>query len=245
MSLIELIAGVEAHQKTLTAINASADAVDDLRAHFADRNVAIVDRTLDVDVESFAVLSHDGEFITAVDIDGILDTDGRTEPGFVAETYRPILDHLDETVFTSYSIGDMIAASREIEDRAFRTAKGELHSGFQTLDTLGGELELYNRIATESDLNVHTYAAPEGSVPKDAQFRIHIERSPEIRNTWFVAFDGGGIENNKCALLAEERGERTFYGFWSYEPETVDYMIDHLRSTYGLVETDGTDRTDG
>lgn len=243
MSLIELIAGVEAHEKTLTAVNAAPEAVSDLRDHFADRNLSVVERSLDLDAKSFVVLSQDGEFLTAVAIDDLLEGNEETDPEFINETYRPILDHLDETVFTSYSIDDMVAASREIEDRAFRIGAGEIHSGFQTLDTLGGEMELYNRIAETSDLAVHAYAAPEGAIPEETNFTVHVERAPEIRNTWFVVYDGGGVDDNKCALLAEERGERSFYGFWSYDHETVDYMLSHLKSTYGILETDS--ETDG
>jgi hypothetical protein len=32
------------------------------------------------------------------------------------------------------------------------------------------------------------------------------------------------------------REESGFYGFWTYDPVTVDWILDHLRETYGLVE---------
>jgi DICT domain-containing protein len=59
---------------------------------------------------------------------------------------------------------------------------------------------------------------------------VHTDVGPEIEDTWFVAFDGGR-DDRKCALVAEERDEG-FYGFWSYRPETVDAVIDHLESAY-------------
>jgi hypothetical protein len=34
-------------------------------------------------------------------------------------------------------------------------------------------------------------------------------------------------------LLAEEREPGGFYGFWSYDPETVDDVIDYLTERYG------------
>ncbi len=239
MSLIELIAGVEAHETVLTAVNTEPEAVTTLEEHFRDRHVSVTAADLDGDPRSFVVLSRDGEFVTAVSVDEILRTSESTDPGFETESYRPILDHLDETMFTSYSIGQMVAASREIEDRAFRIGSGLLHSGFQTLSVLASEVPTYDRIASREGLEVHAYAAPEGDVPEHGDFTIHIERDAEIRNTWFVVYDGAGIDDNKCALLAEERGDREFYGFWSYDPDTVDYIISHLQSTYGLIETDG------
>lgn len=242
MSLIELIAGVEADEATLTVFNADPDARDALASHFADRNVEVVASDVDADPQEFAVLSRNGEFATAVAVEDLLATPERSDPEFARETYEPVLDHLDETLFTSYSTADMVAASREIEDRAWRVGSGELHSGFQTLDVLNREIETYDRLAERVDLDVHAYAAPEGDRPDSENVTVHVERAPEIRETWFVAYDGGGVDDAKCALLAEEREPRRFYGFWSYDPATVDYLIDHLTETYGAHGTrDGSD----
>jgi len=38
------------------------------------------------------------------------------------------------------------------------------------------------------------------------------------------------------ALLAEEREPRAFYGFWTYDAATVEWIVDHLRSHYGVLE---------
>ena len=237
MSLIELIAGVEAHEATLTVFNPRSGDVQSLSDHFADRNVNVEATTTDADPERFAVLSRDGEFVTGVPVADVLDRPNRTTPTVPQEAYRPVLDHLDETMFTSYTIRDMVAASREIEDRAWRMRRGELHAGFQTLSVLGGETETYNRIGSLPELDVHAYAAPEGELPDAESFTVHVERAPEIRETWFVAYDGAGVDEAKCALLAEEREPGRFYGFWSYDPSTVDYMIRHLTETYGATET--------
>ncbi|GAB6878094.1 DICT sensory domain-containing protein [Halorubrum gandharaense] len=237
MSLIELIAGVEAHEATLTVFNPRSGDAASLSDHFADRNVSVEATTTDADPERFAVLSRDGEFVTAVDVAELLAPRERTTPAFATEPYRPVLDHLDETLFTSYTTRDMVAASREIEDRAWRMGHGELHAGFQTLSVLGGEAETYNRLGEAPALDVHAYAAPEGELPDAESVTVHVERAPEIRETWFVAYDGDGVDEAKCALLAEEREPGRFYGFWSYDPSTVDYMIRHLTETYGPAET--------
>ncbi|TKX56841.1 histidine kinase [Halorubrum sp. SS5] len=260
MSLIELIAGVEAHEATLTVFNADPAVTDELREHFADRNVRIVDDQTASGPEEFAVLARDGEFVTAVTVDELLSRPGEGETAAtgvgVAESDegggesrerggagdrvgRPVLDHLDETMFTSYSREDMVAASREIEDRAWRVGDGELHAGFQTLDVLTGEADTYDLLGEKERLDVHAYAADEGDAPDVEHYTVHVGETAEIRETWFVAYDGGGYDEAKCALLAEERAPGEFYGFWSYDPETVDYIIDYLTERYG-----GSEQTD-
>jgi DICT domain-containing protein len=238
MSLTELIAGVEDHEKTLSVFNADSSAVEALREQLHDRNLTVSEASTDSGKPaSFAVLADEGSFVTAVDVGEVLAPDADTEPAFDDAAYSPILDHLDETLFTSYDIGQMVAASREIEDRAWRIGSGTLYSGFQTLSILTEQLDVYERLAAGDQLEVHAYAAPDADVPDhDSDLTIHVERTDEIRRSWFVVYDGAGIDVNKCALLAEEREKRSFYGFWTYDPSTVEWIVDHLESTYGLVE---------
>ncbi|MFC7155143.1 DICT sensory domain-containing protein [Halomarina halobia] len=242
MSLTELIAGVEAHERTLTVFNADASVTETLREHFADRNVVVERGEAAGGPRDYVVLSEDEEFLTAADVDDLVNPRRATEPHFERDSpYRPILDHLDETMFTSYDTRQMIAASREIEDRAWRVGSGELHAGFQKLSVLGTQLDVYEQLGGRRNLDVHAYAVPDGEVPDHESFTVHVERSREIANSWFVVYDGAGVDANKCALLAEEREPRRYYGFWTYDPDTVDWIVDHLRNTYGLVETGGDD----
>ncbi|AQL41601.1 histidine kinase [Halorientalis sp. IM1011] len=253
MSLSELIAGVEDHEKTLTVFNADSDVAAEFRERFADRNVTVRRETTPSGKPGqFVTLSEAEEVLTATsitDLQRMLDgTDGAL--GLSDSPYQPILDHMDETMFTSWSIEQMVAASREIEDRAWRVGDGTLHAGFQYLSTLRGELPVYERLASKN-LDVHTYATPDEEPPEHEGFTLHIERANEIERCWFVVFDGGasatptetgepgdqnGEAGNKCALLAEERDPRKFYGFWTYDPDTVDWIVDHLESAYGVVE---------
>ncbi|MBX0324571.1 histidine kinase [Halomicroarcula sp. F13] len=238
MSLTELIAGVEHHEKTLTVFNADESAVDELREQFADRNVRVVtERTESGRPGEFLTLSDEDGVVTATDLDSFYETIENRDRHLTddEQPYRSILDHLDETMFTSWSIGRMVAASREIEDRAWRVGEGALYAGFQTLSTLKGELDLYERLG-ESAVDVHAYAVPDVEPPERSAFTLHLERSDEIADSWFVVFDGGGDPSQKCALLAEEREPRQFYGFWTYDGDTVDWIIEHLETSYGFVE---------
>jgi DICT domain-containing protein len=240
MSLSELISGVEAHEKTLTVFNADRKTLETLRDQFHDRNLTVVGDETAAGQPSFAVLSEADEFLTAAALEDVLQSPepAEQEPGFEADAHQPILDHLDETMFTSYDTAQMVAASREIEDRAWRVGTGALHAGFQTLSVLATQMDVYTQLV-EKDLDVHAYAAPEGALPEHGtDLTIHVERAEEIRNSWFVVYDGAGVDVNKCALLAEEREPRTFYGFWTYDPDTVDWIVDHLESTYGLLASE-------
>ncbi|WP_066417962.1 DICT sensory domain-containing protein [Halorubrum aethiopicum] len=259
MSLIEIISGVEAREATLTVFDPDPSVAETLAEHFADRNLRVVAERPEEGPTGYAVLSRDGEFVTAAAIDDLLppagddgdrsgsesaegeSADGESADGESAEgdgetpprrVGQPILDHLDGTLFTSYSRAEMVAASREIEDRAWRVGGGELHAGFQTLDVLTGEANTYDRLAGKERLDVHAYAAAEGDAPETDQYEVHIGRTAEIRETWFVAYDGGGFDGAKCVLLAEEREPGRFYGFWSYDPDTVDRIIDYLTDRY-------------
>lgn len=238
MSLTELITGVEDHQKTLTVFNAEAAVAEDLRERFADRNVRVQsERTESGRPGEFITLSDGEDIIAAASLSSFTDSlaDGDQYITRDNSPYASILDHLDETLFTSWSIQRMTAASREIEDRAWRVGHGSLYAGFQTLSTLQGELDLYERLG-ETDVEVHAYAVPDIEPPEYSTFSLHLERAAEIADTWFVVFDGGGDPTQKCALLAEEREPREFYGFWTYDESTVDWIIDYLNSTYGYLE---------
>jgi len=245
MSLTELITGVESHEKTLAVFNAEPTAVEAVRDRFHDRNLTVrAERTESGRPQGFVVLSTTDEsgeesFVTAADLEDVLGGGDPTEPGFGDASYRPILDHLEETMFTSYDTRQMVAASREIEDRAWRLGKGSLHAGFQYLSIFEDQMDVYERLASKDRLDVHAYAYPDGdTVPDhDTDLTIHVERTAEIEESWFVAYDGGGVDVNKCALLAEERDPRTFYGFWTYDPDTVDWIIDYLERSYGLIES--------
>jgi DICT domain-containing protein len=235
MTLTELIAGVEAHEGILTVFDADPAVVASLRERFADRNVAVEEGTAADGPDEFAVLHRDGEFVTAIDVADLPDADAERRVDFADSPYRAVVDQLDETMFTSYDSSEMVAASREIEDRAWRVGDGSLHAGFQTVSTLLGQSDVYGRLAERGDLDVVAYAYPDEQ-PDAAPCPVRLCRSDEIRRTWFVAFDGGGVDANKCALVAEEREPRRFYGFWTYGADTVDYVIDHLTHSYALAE---------
>lgn len=238
MSLREVIESVEGREKRLTVFDPPSDSVvAELREYFASQAVRIEVGSTDSGLSGYVVLSdeHDDEVLAAVDLRH-LEGDLTVAPGEQG-AFAPILEHLDGTTFTSYNLQQMMAATREMEDRAWRAGTGELHAGFQRVGAIRAQKGVYEDLATK-DLDIHTYCGPSDEMPDIEGVAIHQEDTREIRESWFVVFDGGGNPTDACALLAEERGdpdERLFYGFWTYDPTVVRTVLDHLHERYAVT----------
>ncbi|WP_224450103.1 DICT sensory domain-containing protein [Haloprofundus salilacus] len=233
MSLRAVIDGVESREKTLTVFDPPSSAVvDELAEYFASQRVTVREGSATVGPEGFAVLSEGDDVLTAVDLASLTmpvrhDVGERT-------AFSALLEHLDRTTFASYDVGQMLAASREIEDRAWRSKKGTLRAGFQRVEALEAQSEVYRRLGG-TELDVHVYVASGDSIAEIDGVTPHIVDSAEIANSWFVAYDGGDVASDKCALLAEERGDRRFYGFWTYDSSIVDAILDYLGTQYAAA----------
>ncbi|WP_435147411.1 DICT sensory domain-containing protein [Halobaculum sp. P14] len=233
MALRDVIRDMESREKRLTVFDPDSSAVvDDLRDYFASQQVDVVVGSTDSDLSGYAVLSDDaGDVLTAVDLDR-LDGDATAGVG-EPRPFSPLLEHLDDTTFSSYSIDQMVAASREIEDRAWRVGSGQLHAGFQTATALSRQADVYETLA-KKPLDIHVYCAPSTESPGIDNVSVHEADTAELREVWFVVFDGGGDLSNACALLAEEcPGEdRRFSGFWTYDSLLIRDALEHLHERY-------------
>ncbi|QLG27499.1 hypothetical protein HUG10_08010 [Halorarum halophilum] len=236
MSLRDVIDDVEGREKRLTLYDPPTESIrTELEEYFASQQVRIEVATTDSNRSGYAVLTagDDGRVLAAVDLRRLRGLRvGRPDDG---HPFAPIFEHLADTTFTSFDVGQLLAASREMEDRAWRHGVGELHAGFQNAGALRDQTEVYEGLATR-DLDVHVYCAPEPSVPPLEGVTVHQEGTAEIRESWFVVYDGGGAPDSACALLAQERDppdERRFYGVWTYDPGTVRSVLDHLTERYG------------
>jgi DICT domain-containing protein len=221
MNLEAVVDQVRGREKTLTVYAAESDIVDDVRAHFAAQNLEV--EAVDAEGRSeHAVLSDDGEVLTAVGIDALRAlTDG---PRNIGEDvpYEPLLEQLDRATFTSNSRRQMLEASREIEDRAWRAGSGTLHAGFQQLSNFELERDTYRRLA-ERDLDIHIYASRDVSVSAPPDVEVHT--APELAKWWFVVYEGE--DRQSTALVAEQRGDG-FYGIWTYDAELVADALDAI-----------------
>ncbi|MFB6120184.1 MAG: DICT sensory domain-containing protein [Halobacteriaceae archaeon] len=219
MALSDLVSEVRGREKTLVVSGPpeTARVAAELRSHFAMENVAV---EFEEGEKPLSVRLRDG--------DGVLvELEGESARSVTESTSDDGLRaHLDEQTFTSYESDEMLAATREIEDRAWRVGAGALHAGFQFFSAFEEQVEVYRRLASV-DLDVHVYAAPDVS-PPEGPFETYRIGNPALTSIWFVAFDGDGDPEQKCALVAEERTPDSYYGFLTYDPDLVDEVLAEL-----------------
>jgi len=204
----------------------------DFSERFAARNVDVTFRELPAGgPEPFVAVRDDAGFqgaVTVAALENLLappGVTGRDREG-VSPAYGALLELLDDTVFASLSRRQLLATTREFEDRAWRVGAGVFHAGFQTVEEFEAQRSTYRRLAEETDLDVHVHvAAPELDV---SGVTVHPD-SEYAAGYWFVAFDGPG--DTQCALVAEKTGEDDFEGAWTYNQELVARVLADLAAT--------------
>lgn len=217
---------VERQRKQFT-VYSDADA-SDLTSQLATRNVTVEYRPLPLTRPSpFVTIREDGEFVGALSLADLRDvlTPPIIRPGDwegVSEGYRAVLGVLEETVFTALDRRQLLATSREIEDRALRVGTGTLRVSFQSLSVFSTQLGLYTTLAAETGLDIHIYGRPDWTPPATEGLTYH--GTDALTAFWCLAFDGGPEESQACALVARET-EDGYTGFWSYDHELVQDVL--------------------
>lgn len=231
-SLADVHRLAERKRRTVTVYAPSLPAT--LPLHFGDSHVELNHVPREVDQE--VVVVSDGD--EAKSILQLEDVEAFTDRGApVARTparerrYREFLSALAGSTFSSLNRRHLLAATREFEDRAYRVGEGRLFAGFQRLSSLRDKLPTYRELG-EAGLEVHLFGTPDWEPPPLDEIVVHPVETEEITESWFLAFDGAGDDDQKCALLADQRGERTFHGVWTYDPELVDVLVDYLDREY-------------
>jgi len=240
MSLAAVIEYVKGNEKTLVVFNPPPDStlVAHLQEYFQSQNVTVRgQQTASGSPAGVAVLqTADEEVLASVptaQLQELLDGGALRHDGLGVDDaeYHEILSHLKETTFTSYNKRQMVLISHEIEDRAMRVNNGRLLAGFQYNSKLLDQGTLYERLGA-TNLDVHTFAVPDGQSVEIEGVTHHAETDEEIERSWFVVFDGGGQDRYKTALLATERAPNQFYGFWSDDPGIVNRIDQYLDRAY-------------
>jgi DICT domain-containing protein len=224
MALRDLVAAVRDREKSLVvfAPPSASGVVDEVRDTFTLQNLAVEHVPVDSDAELRAELTDGDAVLGTVDGDDLLSLVAPDQQTAVAAT-ASVLDHVDETTFTYYDRGQMIRATREVEDRAWRVGRGTLHAGFQFCSTFADQSEVYRRLGGTA-LSVHVYGAPDVE-PPEGPFTVHVSRDADVTDVWFVAFDGDGEDAQKCALVAQQEEDDRYYGFLTYDPALVDDVL--------------------
>lgn len=202
--------------------------------HFDDWNVEVrFDRLPEGTPEAFLTVRRGAEFLGSFDatiLDRLLEPPASLGRPGALETapLEPLLSLLDGTTFRSFDRRQLLAVSREIEDRAWRFGRGRLHAGFQRQAAFAAQRSVYERLAT-SGLETHVYVAGRWAAEPVEGATIHAEDDDELGRVWFVVFAGDSDQD--CALVAVER-DGGYDGFWTYDPERVAAIDDHLHTRY-------------
>lgn len=230
MSLDSIIETAERHEKSVVYYRPEPD---EFGSQFVTRNVDITYRDLPSEGPDPFVVVRDGErFRGAVSVDTLREF---LRPPIrhphdlddLSPAYRAIFELLDTTVFASLHRRQLLATSRELEDRAWRVGRGTFHVGFQSVAAFESQRTLYRQLAEETDLDIHVHVVPgtDTASLRDLSLTVHVEATTDTGRYWFLAFDGAGDDGQKCALVAEQRGPDEFYGTWTYDPSLVDSAL--------------------
>ncbi|WP_152040679.1 DICT sensory domain-containing protein [Salinigranum salinum] len=218
----ELVAGVEKRRRTVTIY---APALPDALAEiFESRHVELEHQFLPEGAsEPFLTVTEDDRYLGSVDLPAVYDF-GHPKiheigsPDLVEAAYRKLTSMLPDTVFSSLDRRQLLATSREIEDRAWRVGTGRIDVGFQALSKLEAQTDVYEALA-ERGLDVHLYGLADWRPPLLDRVTVHTDGG-ELGEVWFMAFDGGKTPGQACGLVALEHAAG-FEGFWTYDPSVV------------------------
>lgn len=220
--LQDVIDAVRARERTLTVFAPDDALAEALRGHFASQNVRVRSERLASGSVPRVEVSERGRVratVEASSVAGFVSDDPPVKRVGEDVPYREILEDVDDATFTSCDVDAMVYASREIEDRAWRSDAGTLAAGFQSIAAFKAQRHTYGVLAS-GDLDVHVFV-PGGFDDPPVGVTVH-ETTADRDDPWFVLYDGGGRRPQKTALLAEERAPGRFYGVLTYEPALVD-----------------------
>lgn len=247
MSLSELFDRLEHKRRTGTVY--ASPPQPDLKKRLDVNGVAVTFCPLPEETtQSFLVVRDEDGFVEAIDLEAVSEfldppTYRPWDEELADAPYRSVLEALDTTVWRALDRRQLLATAREIEERAWRVGRGTLRVGFQRLSAMESQLPIYERLGTETALEIHVYGRDDWEPPDIPGVTIHTDSDGEIGRFWVLAFDGGPDDERACGLLAEERkdggdgredgndrredgndgrGEGEFTGFWTYDADLVD-----------------------
>lgn len=244
-SLSEIVADVERRRRVVTVFGPKPPGW--LFGLLESRHVTIEHHYVaSSDVTPFVTVYDGTDFLGTIrlsELEALVSPDpglpgGTTHGEATAHRLRRMLA---DTVFSSLDRQQLLAATREIEDRAWRVGSGEIHAGFQSLSALRAQRKVYAGLADRQGLAVHVYGRPDWIPVEPLGITVHTSDRPEVSDYWYVVFDGGGDDDMKCALVAEQVDDLTYSGFWTYEPEIVDSLLARLDYLFAAESAaDGT-----
>lgn len=229
-----LIADVQGHEQRCTVYR-SGDPPE-IERWLASHGVTIESRSLPPAWPGpFVEIEADGNVVGTIGIEAI---EALIEPPIispgeedeVSEGYRVLFEILEKTVFSGLRRRDLLAVSREIEDRAFRVGEGCLQASFQTLSTFESQIPTYRTLGTETALDIHIYGVEDETPPVLSSITYHSDGAERLEPYWALAYDGGSDETQACGLVAKQHSDE-YTGFWTNDAELVEEIGTILDAT--------------
>ena len=125
----------------------------------------------------------------------------------------------------------LIITSRVIERIAAEHGTGTLCASFQRLSRIDderGTRSVYERVAG-SGVDVHVYGVGDVDPLSSLPVTVHAGTSYPYRRSWSVAFTPPEeVDGDHVALLALEDEPNVWDGFWTFRPELVTRIEQHI-----------------
>ncbi|GAA0506360.1 Diguanylate Cyclase and Two-component system sensory domain-containing protein [Halorubrum aquaticum] len=225
MTFSSLIAEIQGRRQRVVVYR-SGDRLE-IETWFADHGVDVESRSLPADGPNpFLEIETDGEVTGVIGVEAV---EALLEPPIrrpddrtgISDGYRALFDVLERTVFSGMNRRELLAVSREIEDRAFRVGDGTLWVSFQTLSTFRSQTEVYRTLGAETSLEIHVHGVEDWAPPAIPGITYHTGEAARFEPYWVLAYDGGPDEEQACGLVVEERSDE-YTGFWTNDPTVVE-----------------------
>ncbi|WP_256545955.1 DICT sensory domain-containing protein [Halobellus inordinatus] len=232
--MLDAILEATAHPRKQFVVYRGADETD-LESWFARHSVDVTHRVLPPGGPApFLAIREDGKFTGVLPVESV---EGLLEPPIVrpgdrsdvSAGYRALFEVLDETTFATMERSELLAVSREIEDRALRVGRGTLRVSFQQWSAFEPQAATYRYLARETALDIHVHGVEDWTPPAIDGVTYHGDGDSELDQYWTLAFDGGGDDTQACALLAREESDG-YRGCWTNDPERVQEILSALRA---------------
>lgn len=199
----------------------------EIETWLADHGVAVESRSLPPGgPEPFIEIETDGEVVGIIGVEAV---EALLEPPIrppgdrtdISQGYRSLFEVLEKTVLSGMNRRELLAVSREIEERAFRVGEGTLWVNFQTLSAFRSQTPVYRTLGAETSLDIHIHGVEDWTPPAITGVTYHAVAAERFEPYWALAYDGVSEETQACGLVAEEHAEG-YTGFWTNESAVVE-----------------------
>jgi len=247
-SLQRFIDELECHRRRIAVVNgAGVDSkVDDIVEYFDRFDLETEHVSVSALPDAFLVLTDGDDYLGSIGVAELheylydsLNGDIGPDSDIVGDQNAAVegfLARLDGNVYSLSAEGKLALAcvSHLLETRAWRRGVGELHAGIQHFSLLRDDPALWSRYRKLSGCGVDTtvYGRHDWAPSDWSGVAAYADEADAgVGDYWFVAYRGPE-DDDDGALLAREDDNGRYTGFWTFESDTVDAIVETLVTDY-------------